>query len=151
MIRNVFTGGTIQRTNKQLLTATCSTKNIEVWRHVTMGAKFLDLNNLSWQRRPFALSNYGRKVWAAILFLWETGHGKVLQCQVFRFFLLYLKDLKFYHLRNETQRLPLSIPIIINFLTYVTWHYAIHCSIKWFHPREKKHDKFWPFFDNKAA
>ena len=86
MIRNVFTGGTIQRTNKQLLAAACSTKNIEVWRHVTMGAKFLDLNNLSWQRQPFALSNYRSKVWAAILFLWETGHGKVLQCQMFRFF-----------------------------------------------------------------
>ena len=32
----------------------------EVWRHVTMVAKFLDLNNPSWQRRPFASSNDGR-------------------------------------------------------------------------------------------
>ena len=151
MIRNVFTGGTIQRTNKQLETATCSTKNIEVWRHVTMGAKFLDLNNLSWQGRPFALSNYGRKVWAAILFLWETGHGKVLQCQVFRFFCNIWRIWNFTTFATRTQRLPLSIPIISNFLTYVTWQYAIHCSIKWFHQREKKDDKVWPFFDNKAA
>ena len=34
----------------------------EVWRHVTMVAKFLDLNNLSWQRRPFVLSNDGKKI-----------------------------------------------------------------------------------------
>ena len=33
----------------------------EVWHHVTMAAKFLDLNNFSQQ---FALSNDGRKVWA---------------------------------------------------------------------------------------
>ena len=32
-------------------------KSGELWRHVTMVAKFLDLNNPSWQRRPFALSN----------------------------------------------------------------------------------------------
>ena len=29
----------------------------EVWRHVTMVAKFLDLNNLSWKRQRFVLSN----------------------------------------------------------------------------------------------
>ena len=33
----------------------------EVWHHVMMAAKFLDLNNFSQQ---FALSNDGRKVWA---------------------------------------------------------------------------------------
>ena len=33
----------------------------EVWHHVIMAAKFLDLNNFSQQ---FALSNDGRKVWA---------------------------------------------------------------------------------------
>ena len=44
----------------------------EVWRHVTMVATFLGLNNLSWQRWPFALSNNGRKVWATVfLFLSE--------------------------------------------------------------------------------
>ena len=31
-----------------------------------MAAKFLDLNNLSWQRRPFALSNEGRNVWDTV-------------------------------------------------------------------------------------
>ena len=36
----------------------------DVWRHVTMVEKFLDFNNLSWQKRPFALSNDGGKVWA---------------------------------------------------------------------------------------
>ena len=40
----------------------------EVRRHVTMVAKLLNLNNLSWQRRPFALSSDGRKVWATVLF-----------------------------------------------------------------------------------
>ena len=35
----------------------------KVWRHVTMVAKFLDFNNISWQRWPFALSNDGRNVW----------------------------------------------------------------------------------------
>ena len=32
-----------------------------------MVAKFLDLNNISRQRRPFPLSNDGRKVWATLL------------------------------------------------------------------------------------
>ena len=41
----------------------------EVTRHVTMVAKLLNLNNLSWQRRPFAMSNDGRKSWATVLFL----------------------------------------------------------------------------------
>ena len=36
----------------------------KVWRHVTMVAKFLDFNNISWQRCPFALANDGRNVWA---------------------------------------------------------------------------------------
>ena len=36
----------------------------EVWRHVTMVAKFLDLyfSFLSWQRRPFVSSNDRRKL-----------------------------------------------------------------------------------------
>ena len=44
-------------------------KRREVWRQVTIVAKFLDQNNLSWQRRPFGLSNDGRKVWDTVLFL----------------------------------------------------------------------------------
>lgn len=41
----------------------------EVWRHIAMVEKFLDLNNRSWQRRSFLLLNDGRKVWTAVLFL----------------------------------------------------------------------------------
>ena len=43
----------------------------EVRRNVSMVPKFLDLNNLSWQRQPFALSNGGRKV---------MGYGFVPEC-----------------------------------------------------------------------
>ena len=53
-----------------------------MWRHVTMVAKFLDLNNLSWQRRPFALSNDKRKVWATVLFLTVIMYRKVIHDRV---------------------------------------------------------------------
>ena len=59
--------------------------SIEVRGRVTMEAKFLDLNNLSWQRRPFALSNDGRKVWATILILsaiMQRSHA----CHLYHFF-----------------------------------------------------------------
>ena len=49
----------------------------EVWRHVTMVAKCLFLNNLFWQRQPFTLSKDGRRVWAIFFFV---------------LFLLYLLD-----------------------------------------------------------
>ena len=66
--------------------------SIEVWGRVTMEAKFLDLNNLSWQRRPFALSNDGRKVWATIFILsaiMQRSHA----CHLYHFFFLpYLQD-----------------------------------------------------------
>ena len=39
----------------------CTEWRGEVRGHVTMVAKVLNLNNLSWQRQPFALSNDGRK------------------------------------------------------------------------------------------
>ena len=56
-----------------------------------MVAKVLDLKNLSWQRRPFTLSNDGRKVWATILFLRAVKHRKVIQkCQFFRFFFCHI-------------------------------------------------------------
>ena len=118
---------------------------------------------LPWEQNFWILTkNFQTETAICIVELWKKSmschfvlvrnwaRGSVTVSSV-SFFLLYLKDLKFYHLRNETQRLPLYIPIISNFLTYVTGHYAIHCSIKWFHQREKKHDKLWPFFDNKAA
>ena len=55
-------------------------------RHVTMVAKLLSLNNLSWQRRPFALSNGGRKVWATVLFLTAIMKRKVV---LVNFFILF--------------------------------------------------------------
>ena len=64
------------------------------WRHLPpphplMVAQFLDLKNLSWQRRPFALSNDGRNVWANVLFPSATMHTKVTHAN---FFLPYLQD-----------------------------------------------------------
>ena len=37
------------------------TRKREVWRYDTMMTKFLELNNLTWQRRPFALSKWWKK------------------------------------------------------------------------------------------
>lgn len=34
-----------------------------MWCHVTIVAKFMDLTNSSWQRRPFSLWNDGRREW----------------------------------------------------------------------------------------
>ena len=61
-----------------------------------MVAGFLDLNNLSWQRRPFALSSHGKKLWVTILFLSAIMH-RSHACQIFSFlfcffFLIYLHD-----------------------------------------------------------
>ena len=50
-----------------------------------MVAKFLDLKNLSWQRRPFLLSNNRRKVWATVLFLSAIMHRKVIHVNFFVF------------------------------------------------------------------
>ena len=45
-----------------------------------MVAKFLDLNNLSLQRKPFALSNDERKAWATVLILSDKiMHRKLTQ------------------------------------------------------------------------
>ena len=63
--------------------------SIEVWGRVTMVAKFLDLNNLSWQRRPFALSIDGRKVWATILILSAIMH-RSHACHLYRFFFCHI-------------------------------------------------------------
>ena len=64
-------------------------KRGEMCRPVIMVAQFLDLKNLSWQRRPFALSNDGRNVWANVLFPSGTMHTKVTHAN---FFLPYLQD-----------------------------------------------------------
>ena len=72
-----------------------------------MVAKFLNPNNPSWQRRPFALLNDGRNVWATVLFLSAVIHRKVVHVNFFVFFLQYLQ----YHglLRSR------------NFATMATW------------------------------
>ena len=85
------------------MTNLCWATNLhgEVWRHVTMVAKFLDLNNFSWQRRPFALLNDGRKVWVTVLFLSAIMHRKVIHVI---FFLLYLQDHGLLRTRNFLPR-----------------------------------------------
>ena len=55
----------------------------EVWRYATMVAKFLNLNNLSWQRQPCVLSNNCRKVSAAVLFLSVVIHRKIIHVTFF--------------------------------------------------------------------
>ena len=52
-----------------------------------MVAKFLDLNNCSWQRRPFAFSNDGRKVWATILIQSQQSRTGVMHVIFIVFFL----------------------------------------------------------------
>ena len=52
---------------------------------VTMVAKFLELNNLSWQRQPFALSNDGKDSRATVWFL----SAIMLIPVIFFFFLPY--------------------------------------------------------------
>ena len=51
-----------------------------------MVANFLDLNNLSWGRRSFALSNDRGKVWATVLFLSAIMHRKFIHVNFFVFF-----------------------------------------------------------------
>ena len=82
------------------MTNLCWATNLhgEVWRHVTMVAKFLDLNNFSWQRRPFALLNDGRKVWVTVLFLSAIMHRKVIHVIFFSAILAgprFVEDPKF--------------------------------------------------------
>ena len=58
-----------------------------------MVAKFLELNNFSWHRRPFALSKNGRKVWPIVLFLSATIYRKVINVNFFVFFFVpYLQE-----------------------------------------------------------
>ena len=75
-----------------------------------MVAQFLDLNNLSLQRKLFALSNDERKVWPTVFM-----HKKLTQVMpvfFFRFILPYFQDHSFvdfqilcYH-SNVTKRFP---------------------------------------------
>ena len=79
------------------MTNLCWATNLlgEVWRHVTMVAKFLDLNNFSWRRLPFALLNDGRKVWVTVLILSAIMHRKVIHVSFFFFFSAILAGLRF--------------------------------------------------------
>ena len=62
----------------------------EVWGQVTMVPKVLNLNNLSWQRQPFALSNDGRKGYC---FVRECNHAQESHtCHFCHFFLPCLQD-----------------------------------------------------------
>ena len=73
-----------------------------------MVVKFLDLNNPSWQRRPFAFSNErsGRKVWATVLFLRAIMHKKVIHVNFFVFFCHICR---------------ITVLICRNFATMATW------------------------------
>ena len=84
----------------------------EEWRHVTMVAKFRDLNNLSWQKWPFVLSNDKRKVWPTVLFLTVIMHRKVIHDGffVFSFFRHIWRTAKFCYHGNLTWRLLLFVP-----------------------------------------
>ena len=73
-----------------------------------MVATFLDLNNLSSQQQPFALSNDGSEVWATVLLLSAIMHRKVIHLNFFIFFLPDLQDHSLLRSRN--------------FATMVTWH-----------------------------
>ena len=57
-----------------------------------MEAKFLDLSNLSLQRRPFALSSDGRNVWTTVLFEVESCTWKSSTSLFFPLFLTCVQD-----------------------------------------------------------
>ena len=56
----------------------CGSSKINLIERRSMVAKFLNPNNPSWQRRPFALLNDGRKVWTAVLFFSAIMHRRVV-------------------------------------------------------------------------
>ena len=72
-----------------------------------MEARFVDLNNLSWKRRPFALSNARWKKGMGYRFFFpECNHAlESHTCQLLLFFLPYFQDYGFFLLpwqRDET-------------------------------------------------
>ena len=81
-----------------------------MWCPITMEAKLMDLNNLSWQGWLFALPNDEEKyiVWGTTLFLSSIMHRKVIHVEHFHFFLPYLQDHGLLRSRN--------------FATMATWH-----------------------------
>ena len=68
------------RRGKSLLSST----QREVWRHVSIVAKFLHFNNLFWQRQPFSLSSYR--------FVPECNLSCTGKSLMSIFFLQYLQD-----------------------------------------------------------
>ena len=78
----------------------------EVWRHVTMEAKFLNLDNLSWRRQSFALSNDERIVWTTVLFLSAIIYSKVIHVNFFVFFSVIFEGPRFVEIHgNVTERI----------------------------------------------
>ena len=65
------------------------------------GSKISRLDNVSWQRRSFGLSNDGRKVWATVLFLSVIMHKNV-NVNFFIFFLTCLQNHSYLGSRNFT-------------------------------------------------
>ena len=79
----------------------------EVWGHVTIVAKVLSLNNLSWQRSDSYLHCQMMEERATVFFLSSIMHRKSHTCHFFcfLFFLPYLQDHSFMRSRNFS---PLS-------------------------------------------
>ena len=85
------------QTNKALKRLRFWSTSIErrAWHHTTMVAKCQDPNSLCWWRRPFALSNDARNVWATVLFLSAIIHRKVINVNFFRFFAVIFTGARF--------------------------------------------------------
>ena len=106
-------------------------------RHVTMVAKLLSLNNLSWQRRPFALSNGGRKVWATVLFLTAIMKRKVV---LVNFFILFCQICRTTVCWDPENLLPWQR----NVTSHLYWnHVTVSTS-------NKNTDRAWILFSSRA-
>ena len=97
-----------------LLLGTVAKIEGNVWRHVTMVARFLDLNHRSWQRRPFSLSNDGRKEWTTVFILSAIKYRKVIHTNCSLFSMSHLQDHGLLRSRN--------------FVTMVTWQRDVTTS-----------------------
>ena len=79
-----------------------------------MEAKFLNLNNLSWERRSFALSNDRGKVRATVLFLSAIMHRKFIHVNFLDFFFCWCDPLRFFwdfSKRIKHQHLTFSVNV----------------------------------------
>ena len=111
-----------------------------------MVAKFLDLNNLSSQQQPFALSNDGSEVWATVLLL--SNHAQERHtCQFFSFFSARLAGPQFVKIQtfcfhgNTTWQLLPSTTKPSNFTGKLHLHTSTKTFCQWpqiyMHPRLK--------------